>query len=220
MKKNTIIALIVAAAVGVGFFVGFNVQKNKNTVENNQVENLYDGESIEDMQDSLPDIDVPEEKVNLTEEKSFKFNIEQGTEELSFGTPWKTNEKGTASLAIEGRGPEAIEEGIGFVYLKDGDDVKSLVISDGGENLAPKYVEWYDDDTFLIYMVNRYGRVFTSGTLYMVDVKEMKPIIVYQAKEDEEISEATKINADTINIKMLKHNSEAIVSVEKNIKIK
>lgn len=222
MKKSRIIALLMSVAIGVTVFGGCTETKdaNKNGIENNQSVESGDNENIEDIKDSLPDVDVPEENVDLKEEKSFKFTVEEGSADLSFGTPWKNNESNTKYIAIEGRGPEALEEGIGFVYLKTGDTVKSLVISDGGDNLAPKYVEWYDDDTFMVYMVNRYGRVFTGGTLYMVDVDEMKPVIVYQAKEDEEISEATKISADIINIKMLKHNSEAEVSVEKNIKIK
>lgn len=59
-----------------------------------------------------------------------------------------------------------------------------------------------------------------GGTLYKVNIDDMKPIVLYSCNEYEEISEATLISADIINIKTLEHNEEAIVSAEKNIKIK
>lgn len=227
MSKKILIVIAVVTLVGGGFLAGKLSSNARNIASNNEVSNneiTNDESKVEDEstehESELPDIKVDEEKGLMKKETKFEFKQEEGSGELSFGTPWKDNSDKSNSIAIEGRGPEAIEEGIGFIYLKQGDEIKSLAIGEGGENLAPKYVEWYDDDTFLIYMVNRYGRVFTGGTLYMVDVDTLKPIIVYQAKEGEEISEATKISADIINIKMLEHKEEAIVSVEKNIKTK
>ena len=196
--------------------------KEENEIQEEKVDNDKGSENkTEGIKESLPDdVEIEQENAQMKAESKFKFSISSGTDELEFGTPWKKNDSKDKSVAIDGRGPDAIEEGEGKILINIDGESKSLSLSEGGKNLAPKYVEWYDNDNFMIYMVNRYGRVFTGGTLYMVNAESMKPIIIYKSGENEEISEATKINADIINIKILNHESNTTVSSEKNIKIK
>lgn len=215
MKKNIIIGLLIVSGFAAGFATGsyLNGKQQSNEIVEDYIVNDFDLDSVEP-------VDIEEIETTLEKETSFGFILEEVSADLSFGTPWKSNPSGKKSLAIEGRGPEALEEGVGFIYLKEGDNITSIILDSKGDNLAPKYVEWCSDNEFLVYMVNRYGRVNTGGTLYKVNVEDMVPIIVYKCGEYEEISEATLIDADTINIKTLEHNEEAIVSAEKNIKIK
>lgn len=221
-KKN--IAIIILTAV-IGLSAGLVYKQKSDSVAKNDInanaesEQNVDNEDIENIKDSLSDLKVQEETVEL-KDAGFEFNLEQGSEELEFGTPWKSNSTKSKYIAIEGRGPEAIEEGLGIICLKDNNEVKYLFIDDETAGISPKYVEWFDDDTFLVYMVNSYGRVFTGGKLYMVSLNDMKPKLVYVAKENEEISEATQINADIINMKVLEYKDGNKVSVDKNIKLK
>lgn len=215
MKKKIIIGLLIVAGFVAGFATGsvLKGEKGGNETVNNTIVNDFDLDNIEP-------VDIEEIETVLSEETKFGFIVEDISAELSFGTPWKSNPSGTKSLAIEGRGLEALEEGAGFIYLDDGENIKSIVLDSNADNLAPKYVEWCSDNEFLVYIVNRYGRVYTGGTLYKVNIEDMTPIVVYTCDNNEEISEATLIDADIINIKTLEHNEEAIVPTEKNIKIK
>lgn len=225
MNKKNITIIILAAMIGLsaGFVYNQNSKKdgtnNINTNANVALNSVEENEAIEDIKDSLPNIDIDETIAEIKDAK-FGFKLEDGMQELEFGTPWKINPSKTISLAIEGRGPEAIEEGLGIICLKKDDEVKYLFVDDESAGISPKYIEWYDEDTFLVYMVGSYGRVFTGGTLYMVDVHDMIPKSIYVAKENEEILEATQINADIISMKILEYKDENKVSVEKNIKLK
>lgn len=223
MNKKNITIIILAAIIGVsaGFVYtnkgGGAKEDNVNVIT--EQEQLNQDKEIENIKDSLSDTEAEEEIVNI-EDADFGFKLEEGMEELEFGTPWKPNTKGNMALSIEGRGPEAIEEGLGFVCLKNNDEVKFLFVDKEDAGISPKYVEWYDNDNFLVYMVGSYGRVFSGGALYIVNVNDMKPKLIYKAKENEEISEATQINADIINMKILEYKDGSKVSVDKNIKLK
>lgn len=223
MNKKNITIIILAAIIGVsaGFVYtnkgGGAKEDNVNVIT--EQEQLNQDKEIENIKNSLSDTEAEEEIVNI-EDADFGFKLEEGMEELEFGTPWKPNTKGNMALAIEGRGPEAIEEGLGFVCLKNNDEVKFLFVDKEDAGISPKYVEWYDNDNFLVYMVGSYGRVFSGGALYIVNVNDMKPKLIYKAKENEEISEATQINADIINMKILEYKDGSKVSVDKNIKLK
>lgn len=223
MNKKNITIIILTAILGISAgFVYTNKGSEANEDNVNVItdqEQLNQDKEIESIKDSLSDTAAEEEIVNI-KDADFGFKLEEGMEELEFGTPWKSNANGNMAVAIEGRGPEAIEEGLGFVCLKNNDEVKFLFVDKEDAGISPKYVEWYDNDNFLVYMVGSYGRVFSGGALYMINVNDMKPKLIYKAKENEEISEATQINADIINMKILEYKDGSKVSVDKNIKLK
>ncbi|XZH79110.1 DUF4652 domain-containing protein (plasmid) [Clostridium perfringens] len=189
-----------------------NVDEDKKTDSNNVEENLPEKSG---------DVETPpKESVKLKLEKSFKFKDSKVDKKPEFNTPWKSN-SAKKEICIEGRGPEGIEEGPSTIFLKDGDNLTEIDIVQSEDKLAPMYVEWIDNENFLVTMVNKYGRVFTGGALYKVNINDMKPYIIYKGAENEEISEASKINDDTINIKIRKYKDDGTyVPVDKDIKIK
>lgn len=216
MKKSIIISLLAATCFAVGFTTKDFVLENISSIGNK-----FNGtESLVNQSLDAGETEVVEVESSLESETKFGFVTEDVNEDITFGTPWKSNSLNDKFLAIEGRGVEALEEGTGFIYLKSGDRITSIGLDSKGDGLAPKYVEWCGEDEFLVYMVNKYGRVHTGGTLYRVNINDMIPKIVYTCSNYEEISEATLIDADTINIKTLEHKEEAVVSAEKNIRIK
>lgn len=218
MNKKKIILALVGVVVCVSGYLGYaTVRENGYKIGANGF--VQEDISIDEIKDSLPDIKLEENIVEL-KTASFTFSKEDYMDELEFGTPWKENSNKDSYIAIEGRGPEALEEGFGFICLKNNNKAQALFLSDDSLGISPKYVEWYDDETFLVYMVNSYGRVFTGGTLYMVNINDMIPKVLYVAGENEEISEANQIDADIINMKILEYKDGSKVSVDKNIKLK
>ena len=188
---------------------------------NGENEGNIPNENNESDKDDLEPIEIDVVTTDLKKNVGFKFDVSNGPLEMSFGTPWKENDK-NISVGIEGRGEEAIEQGVGFILIKDSkkSETKLLSLGEGGETMAPKYVEWYDDDNFLVYMVGKDSREFTKGTLYLVNSKNYDIKTVYEANENEEIVETTTIDKNTINIKTIEYNENAGVAKEKNINIK
>lgn len=221
--------LILGVSFGGGMLVGNYKFKNSQTVVQGGSEKETDLEISQEIVNQISedkDVDVEDtsmENLNTTLTKDTSVRIEENNtpNEPEFSTPWKTNTDGTLSIAIEGRGPDGIEEGEGVVYVKKDSGMTSLQFLGSLESQAPIYVEWVDNESFLTTMVNKYGRVFTEGKLYLINTNSLEASLVYNASSDEEIIEANKISDDTINIKLRKYNDDgSTVAIEKNITIK
>ena len=226
MKKKIFLVVVTLILIFGVFCFGrlLKSNSNSNVVYNKLPEVIgpegYNGYETYNVLDESLIEDMELEEVTLVESNEFDFIVEDVSKDIVFGTPWKCNDKGDMALAIEGRGKDALTEGEGFIYLKSDNGIKSIKLSENGIDYAPVYVEWYSDDSFLLHLSNRIGNVFTGGKLYLVNVNEMKPLLLYEANKNEEITEASRISADIVNVKILKHKEEAIVSSGKNIIIK
>lgn len=180
----------------------------------------YNGYNTYDVLDeqTLETLDISE--IDLVEDKSITLDFFETDKDIENGTPWKYNDSCNLAIAIEGRGKYASNLGEALIYLKKDNGITAIKVNDANLDIAPVYVEWYDDDKFLMYVCNKNETVFTEGTLYIIDVLEKNNKIVYKANKNEEILEATRISADIINIKILEHKESATVSTEKNVRIK
>lgn len=226
MKEKISLVIVILVLMLGGFYFSSILKGNSNVDEVYSdmpavigAEDYEGYETYNILDESLME-DIELDEATLVESNEFDFIVEDITKDILFGTPWKCNDRGDMALAIEGRGEDALSEGEGLIYLKNDDGMKSIKLNEDGKEYAPVYVEWYSDDSFLLHLSNRFGDIFTGGKLYLVDINEMKPMLVYESDKNEEITEASRISADIVNVKILEHKEEAIVSSEKNIIIK
>lgn len=250
MKKKLLITVVLVAILSGSFLLGTYFSKMKkeslNNVnasddlsvdaddvvvdDNSEADVLPEVEedgTAENISDDSNETDITTENeyssdvVSLKVDNRFIFKGTVETDEPSFATPWKSSPDGSKEICIDGRGFEAIEEGEGVIYVKDttSGTMKKYVIS-GENSLAPSYVEWFNNGSILVTMVNKYGRDFTGSTVYKVNLDEFVPYVVYSAADNEEIVEASKISSDIINIKIRQYNGSSTKAIEKEIVFK
>lgn len=146
--------------------------------------------------------DLPQDEiVNLTVDNSVEFIKETGVAHPSFHTQWKMNEGGTASICIEGKGEDAIEEGEGFVYIKKNGNTIKISMKEESNMYTPVYAEWVSDDEFIVNTAPKHGTVRTGGKIYKLSVDDMTPYLIYEMSDSEKVLETFQIDDDTINIR-------------------
>ena len=98
-----------------------------------------------------------------------------------FATAWKFSPDGSISVCIEGRGPAAIEEGIGKIYLKDskGNKWSYSIIENSTKQYTPKYLEFWNSTNLFIIVGFGYGTVSVGGNVYNLDLNTGIISIIY-----------------------------------------
>lgn len=130
----------------------------------------------------------------------FSKKILQKSEKPEFNTAWKPSESKNYSACIEGKGPEAREEGLGTVYVKDKDNnIFSFELLDDKKN-SPKYVDWVDDENLFVVIGSAFGTVSKGGNLYLLNISTGKVSSVIELSDNkQEIISAQKSGS---NIKL------------------
>ncbi|MCM8710748.1 DUF4652 domain-containing protein [Clostridium sp. SYSU_GA19001] len=131
-------------------------------------------------------------------EKSYKPKL---------NTLWKNSTSKKYSAALEGKGPEAIEEGIANIILKEVNTGKQWsfnLVDNDGKQFSPKAIEWIDDEHLLVIIGYGYKAVNQGGLLYVLNIVDAG---VYEADPNNTInlnpnSEITKI----LSVKRLSSN--------------
>lgn len=146
--------------------------------------------------------DSPQDAViELTVDDTVEFIKESGVAHPSFHTQWKMNEGGTASICIEGKGEDAIEEGEGYVYIKKNGNTIKISMKDESDIYTPIYAEWVSDDEFIVNTAPKHGTVRTGGKIYKLNIDDMTPYLIYEMSESEKVLETFQIDDDTLNIR-------------------
>ncbi|MFL0247560.1 DUF4652 domain-containing protein [Candidatus Clostridium stratigraminis] len=135
---------------------------------------------------------------------------------VKFNTPWETSVSNKFSATVEGKGTEAIEEGIASIIVKNSSskDQWSFSLINNDKQYTPKAVKWIDDENLLVIVGHGQGMVDLGGELYILNVNTG-----HIAKADPQntaklntLSQITKIKSvKAINANTLSINTEVLV---------
>lgn len=217
MKKSLIMSLlavsVIAGSVVIGSVSsssersGAEIIKDSSLEDNN--ENIAtEGDIEEDVKDVVDENNDDVEEVE-DETLELKFTIDSNvnfekilsTSEPTFNTQWKTNEFGTGSICIDGRGEDAIEEGEGTICLKTNGSLYKIRMTSDDNLYTPVYVEWVSEDEFIVQTSAKYGTVRTGGKIYKLNVNDLTPHVVYDLKENESMVDTYQLDEDTLMIR-------------------
>lgn len=104
--------------------------------------------------------------------------------EPNFHTPWQYSPDGTKRITLEGRGPQAGEEGIAKIILEETSGVQSLysLINSDTYMAQPtaKALQWIDNNRLFVIIGMAYGMVSQGGELFILDITtgDLTPTIV------------------------------------------
>lgn len=217
MKKSLIMSLlavsVIAGSVVIGSVSsssersGAEIIKDSSLEDNN--ENIATEDDIEeDVKDVLDENNDDVEEVE-DETLELKFTIDSNvnfekilsTSEPTFNTQWKTNEFGTGSICIDGRGEDAIEEGEGTICLKINGSLYKIKMKSDDSLYTPVYVEWVSEDEFIVQTAPKYGTVHTGGKIYKLNVNDLTPNVIYDLKESELMVDTYQLDENRLRIK-------------------
>lgn len=135
---------------------------------------------------------------------------------VKFNTPWEASASNKFSATVEGKGTEAIEEGIANIVVKNSStgDQWSFNLINNNKQYTPKAVKWIDDENLLVIVGYGYGMVDLGGDLYILNTNT--GLI---AKADpkntanlNDLSEITKIKSvKAVNTTTLSIDTEVLV---------
>lgn len=231
MKKIFILSFLAATIVLGGVVVGTSTSgsdKNEAVIENNTIlddsintdlEEIEKEEELIDNDESSEDIEEENYDVPLVIAEDVSFEKNSTTIHPVFNTQWKTNDAGN-SICIEGRGEDAIEEGEGIIYLKNNGNMYQIKFNSSDDKYTPVYLEWIDDTSFIVKTGTKHGTIRTGGTIYKINIDDLIPYVVYELKENEELTDTFQIDDDTLNIKLKSDGSGArTYSIDNNITV-
>lgn len=150
----------------------------------------------------------PEIKVENKESKEYKFEkvIENKDRKIVFNTPWKTNGANNKSACIEGKGEQAVEEGVGEIFVKDlkTEQLTKFQLINNKKQMSPKFIEWCDENNLFVVIGMGHGTVSMGGNLYLLNINDNVLSVVYETKDaKKQIS----------SVKKMGNNIELIVTV-------
>ncbi|MDW8800122.1 DUF4652 domain-containing protein [Clostridium sp. A1-XYC3] len=179
--------------------------QNKNTSDNNQTttqnqspkdnDNQNNTSAKEDKKEDKKEAKfVSTQSVNIPK---FSKGLLSKSEEPRFGTPWKKSNNKSYSACIEGKGPEAIEEGVGKLFVKDkeGNTYSFEILNN--DKISPRYIEWADDENLFVVIGDAHGTVSKGGNLYLINVVTGKTSLVLETSSDkQQVMEIKKLESN------------------------
>lgn len=142
---------------------------------------------------------VKKENVNVP--KLTKKQVAKGTQP-SFNTAWITSIGGSNDACIEGRGPQALEEGVAQIFVKDKkENIFSFEISDS-KKTTPRYIEWADDENLMFIIGSAHGTVSKGGNLYLLNVNTGKVSVILETPDKKQQIVSTKKSGNNISLKV------------------
>lgn len=178
------------------------------------------GSGNSDKQDTLNtaqksmDSAVPSEQegmsIKLTAEyvPVFEKKLLASNTEVSFNTPWENSLHSKYSASVEGKGPQAQEEGIGNIVLKDlssGQKWSFSLANNEQKQFTPKAVKWIDDENLLVIVGYGMGQVQQGGDLYILNINSVRAVKADPANtagldNKSEITRIQKITLESSNV--------------------
>lgn len=155
------------------------------------------------------------EDISKAEENKVKFvkhQLEKSVEP-EFGTAWKNSINKKISACIEGKGPDAEEEGIGKIYVQDlSTGVKwSLEVIAGENQNSPKSIEWIDDENIISIVGLGYGTVAMGGNVYKINVKTGETTLLYDTKSLKKQVISAKRVENKLELQILVYDDEELI---------
>lgn len=179
-------------------------KQNKPTAVNNETSvQQNNNEKSNDSQNNTKEIKnnntVTSQSTNVP--KFVKQQVSKETK-IIFNTPWITSSDGNNKACIEGKGSEALEEGVGKIFLKDkSGNVFSFEIADNKKN-SPRYIEWADNENLMVIIGSAQGTVSKGGNLYLLNITTGKISLIFETPDKKQQIMSTKKNGNNINLKV------------------
>lgn len=215
-KRLIALSLIFLLISSVTSFGGCS--KKDNTVKNETVNGTNVNKQEEKPGETVKEEDnstQTEEKDNVVPgESKIKYTKQQleKTAEPEFATKWIDSENKKLSACITERGPDAQEEGIGKIFIKDlsSGEKWSLELILSEEQNTPKYIQWIDDENLINIVGLGYGTIVLGGSLYKTNVKTGETTVLYEAKIPKIQVLSAKVSKDkaTLELQLLVYDDE------------
>jgi len=158
--------------------------------------------------ESVPDVASSDKKVIDNVKMSSNVNIVDlysKTEvsmdkKLTFNTPFIATADGKYEASIEGKGENAIEEGIGILYIKDTSTNKmyEYTATEKESQQSPLSISWYDDTHIMIVHGLGYGTLVNGERIIILDVATGEQMLIATAKDKERFVSITRENDSLI----------------------
>lgn len=169
----------------------------------------------EENKEGTEDKTVEEKDDAVTENAKIKFTKHQleKTVEPEFATKFINSVNNKLSAAIEGKGPDAAEEGIGRVFVKDlaTSERWALEIVPGEEQNTPKSILWIDDDNVISIVGLGYGTISLGGNLYKINVKTGEVKTIYNTGTARKQVISVKKVDNKLELEVLVYDDEELI---------
>ncbi|KGM93953.1 hypothetical protein ADU90_09355 [Clostridium botulinum] len=232
VKKKTVYSLCALMTISAIGFSGCSnskdeVKKQDVSMETNKQENINKNENIKDdtkqlkpnKQQKSSDKNSTNKSKAISDMKFIKKKINEKIEP-KFATKWKEASKNKISACIEGKGPDAEEEGVGEIYIKNlkSKEMWSLNLSQKQQKDTPKYIEWFDDNNLMVIIGSAHGTVSQGGNLYKVNVNTGETTEIYNTKDKKRQVLSVKRNVDKLNLNILVYENDDLLNSHKESK--
>ncbi|MCY6483451.1 DUF4652 domain-containing protein [Clostridium aestuarii] len=198
------------------------VATNKN--ESNTDDNNKENQSKKDEENNKGDNEVKEDLGKKQEQQTnIKFVKHQldKTSKPEFATEWQDSLNKKLSACIEGKGPDAVEEGIGKIYVKNikNGEKWSIQVMDEAQQNTPKSLIWLDDENIVSIVGLGYGTVSLGGDLYKINVKTGEALCLYDTKSSKKEVISAKKDKDKLELEVLVYDDEEYISTHTENKV-
>lgn len=200
------------------------VDKIETNIDVGEKEKDKDKDKGKDKKENIQQKEVIEEKDNIPEKSDkVKFTKQQLDKNVQpeFATSWINSPNKKISLCIEGRGPDASEEGLGKIYAKDlsNGEKWSLEIMPSEEQNTPKFIQWIDDENVISIVGLGYGTVAIGGNLYKINVKTGEATVLYDTKTPKVQVISAKEASNKIEIQLLVYDDNEFTKTHTEKKV-
>ncbi|MCY6371512.1 DUF4652 domain-containing protein [Clostridium ganghwense] len=196
------------------------VEENKVAADKNNTTDIKDKDKIPENKDQESGAkdnksNAEEEETGKEEENTVKFVKHQLDKKIEpeFGTEWENSVNKKLSACIEGKGPDAEEEGIGKIYLKDlsSGEKWALEVVAGENQNSPKSIEWIDDENIISIVGLGYGTVALGGNVYKINTKTGKTTLLYDTKNSRKQVISAKKVENKLELQILVYDDEELM---------
>lgn len=229
LRKKAIYCLCTSIAISSTIFTGCSSKGKQVNKEDIKIETNNKKDSLKEH------VKNQEETVNMGKESSESLNIKkQGinstkmflkrelgkSSKTKFATEWKNCENNRFSACIEGKGPDAGEEGVGQIYIKDLQNQSrwALELDQDQQKNTPKYIEWFDNNNLMVIISKAHGTVSQGGNLYKVNIKTGQATELYNTKDNrKQVINAVK-KGHKIELQVLIYEDDELLKSHKETK--
>lgn len=117
---------------------------------------------------------------------------------LEFSTKWIASDNKTFEASLEGKGPNAEEEGVATLYIKDNTKktMYKYTFKDNFRQTTPLSVAWYNDDNIMIVNGSANGTLINGLQVEMLSIPRDKEYVIYEPENPKErIKSVSKDNS-------------------------
>ncbi|KGM95884.1 hypothetical protein Z968_07820 [Clostridium novyi A str. 4552] len=194
------------------------IETNANE-KNSQKENVKNtGEKVNIEKNSSENGNIKKQDANS---KKMFLKKELGKNaKADFATKWKNSKNNKFSACIEGKGPDAEEEGVGKIYIRNLDNKSkwALEIDQDEQKSTPKYIEWFDNNNLMVIIGGAHGTVSQGGNLYKVNIETGQATEIYNTKDNKKQVISASKKGDKINLQILVYKNDDLIESHKETK--